>query len=224
MNFTKSITGLLAGAAIFTASQAGAVIITEDGSHPDDVPALTGFKTLGDMMDGMLVTAKFSNGSQETLVWGDFGIGSGGVKGSDWGLSVDGDTYLDNAWSFVNDTGLLLTNLILDNSDSILATVFDRYFDGAIGTANSARGKDVNVGVSAVYSHPVNLTGDKAVGDLWHMLAIDFTGRDSKGMAGSFSFSQDTDNDTRINDVPAPGTLALLGLGLVAMGIKRRTA
>jgi len=224
MNFTKSITGLLAGAAIFAASQAGAVIITEDGSHPDDVPALTGFKTLGDMMDGMLVTAKFSNGSQETLVWGDFGIGSGGVKGSDWGLSVDGDTYLDNAWSFVNDTGLLLTNLILDNSDSILATVFDRYFGGAIGTDGSAKGKDIDVGVLAEYSHPVGVNGAKPVTDLWHKLAVSFSGRDSKGVGGNFTFTQDTDNDLRVTGVPAPGTLALLGLGLVAMGIKRRTA
>jgi hypothetical protein len=208
----------LAGAALLMASQASAVIISTDNTITDTIPGLTGFSTTGSMMDGMSVTAIFTSGLNQTLSWADTGANSGGVTGTGWSLSVTGDTFNDNAWTM--DTGnLTLTDLILDGTTGL--TVFDRTFDNLVGTAGSALGKDIDTGVTAQYSRQVAIAPDAPVGDLWHVVSVDFTDVGSGGVSGTFTFSQDTDNDSRFADVPAPAPLLLVGIGLIGMSIAR---
>jgi hypothetical protein len=209
---------LLAGSAAF-APQASAVLINTDASVTDVIPGLTGYATSGAMMDGMSVTASFTSGLTQTLSWADTGANSGGVFGTGWSLSVSGDTFDTNAWTM--STGdLVLTDLRLDGRTGL--TLFDRTFGGLVGTDGSALGKDIDTGTSATYSHQVAIGAAAPVGDLWHVLDVNFVTAGAAGVSGRFTFSQDADNDSRFSNVPEPSILALLGAGLLGFNFVRR--
>ena len=190
---------------------------------PADIPGLTGFATSGSMMDGLAVTACFTSFC-ETRAWTDGGgPNAGGVSGTGWGLTLDGDTFSDD-WMFNigANTGQLLT-LLLDGRTGL--TIFDRT-QPSTGTAGSAQGRDwttaLNGGTSidVTYLNPTGVGGAAPVGDLFQQVFVSFL--DLSGPRTSFTFQQDTDNDSRFFQVPEPSSLLLLGLGVLAMSLVRR--
>lgn len=193
-----------------------------------ETAALAGFATSGDEMDGLSVTAYFAAGGSQALAWADTGSGAGGVTGTNWSLSLSGDTYGAN-WNL--NSSVALSGLVLSGSSG--DTVFD--ITSGASTAGSSSGWTFQTAytgpLDATYRNIVQLTGDPPVGDLWETLSLAFGG--DGGFTGSLSFIADTDNAAADADVtPAPVPLpaaaplflsALAGMGFFA-GRRRRLA
>lgn len=195
------------------------------GGSDTAIPGLTGFSTTGAMMDGMSVTACFTILGCQTRVWTDLAApNSGGVSGTDWGLTLTGDSFT-NDWLFTMSPNLgQLVSLLLDGRSGL--TIFDRTFGGATGTDGSALGLDWftaldgGTDIDVTYLDPTGIGGAAPVGDLFQQVFIAFG---STGPRGDFAFVQDTDNDSRFTGkVSEPSTLMLLGLALIALARTRR--
>jgi len=220
------------GGLLIATSQASAIQITTPtpASPIEDIPGITTFQTHGDDMAGLMVTATFLGGATETIAWSAYGAGAGGVAGTNWSLSETNDTFT-SPWAFLNNTGVALTSLVLDASHATGGgyVVFDRTTSGSEGTTNSAQGKDITstVGGWATYSVQVGVGGAGPVGDLWHILTMDFSSivDQAGGVVGladaRWTFIQDTDNDIR-HTVPEPASIALLAFGFIGLGFMRR--
>lgn len=208
------------------ANAVAAVIVSKDLTNTVLIPGLTGFSSSGADMDGLSVTASFSSGFTQTLAWADTVALSGGVSGTGWGLSLTGDTFTAPwLFTFAPDGSLgLLTSLILDASGPGQITIFDSSAPSP-GSPGSASGADFvtlsgcdTCNGTAVYSNAVGINPALPLGDLFHTLTVTFDR--GTGPGGGWSFGQDTDNDIRARTgfVPEPGTMALMGVALLALG------
>lgn len=205
------------GATFTSATQAGVGYNTT---------GISTFNTGPSDMNGMTVTAVFSNGSSDSAIYMN-GLASTGL----FSLTYAGATTFSGTWSIANsNTGLLLTDLIIQGATG--DTMFDIWGDdthtpgSALGGPGAVSPANVNgsaaVHADFVYKNQVSLNGT-FYGDLYETLAISLSGFDNNSW---LSFTTDTDNSALkgdiVVDVPVPATFALFGLALAGLGFGRR--
>jgi hypothetical protein len=170
----------------------------------------------------------------------------------DFDLEVEGDTFDNGVWdldfSFVSNQTWRLISLAFNGAPG--NTVFDRCWsggtqqtncnndDGVEGTPGSSRGADFsnfsgwqNGTINVTYSNAVGLNGNAPIGDLFANVLVLF-GDGTYGNAlpeggdgdDSYSFRFDTDNArlTQPLATPEPGSMILLGSGLLGVVARMR--
>jgi PEP-CTERM motif len=230
---------VVAGACTYAAPSASAATITLSQSV-GSLYATTGIAptiTNGNTMDGMRVTAVLSDGSRIltlSRVWSDSAApDTGGVNFStpEFALSVTGDTFEANNWLLDTSNIGAWHLLTLDFDGSTGQTVFDRTFGGSFGTPNSVSGRDfggfLSFGgtINALYTNIVAIGPNAPVGDIFANVVLTFgDGTFANGLTGGRQYRFSLDTDTAASTLaPEPGTMVLLGTGLLALagGLRR---
>ncbi len=219
---------LLGAAALVCASSAFAipVTVTTDAGSSFNTTGLSSFSTGSGDMNGMEITALFSDGTSDVAI-----LGNSDAIGSGWQASFSGSTTYSDSWSVdvTNTSGLLISSLIFSGASG--DTVFD--IAASNSTPGSASGRAISSNstsysgstvssVAATYTNQVSLNGS-FFGDLYETLILDFNAGLASG--DKFRFVTDTDNSAvkgGIQQVSEPGTVALLGLGLAGFAAARR--
>lgn len=177
---------------------------------------LTGYSTLGDMMDGMAITVDLLGGGSETAIWQDTGSGAGGAFGSDWSLVQSGNTfYTSSPWTLTS-SGASILGLTIKAAPG--NTVFDNGTNPSTPGSASGRSFQVQSGDgpdSFSYLDEIDIS----TGDLFATLTMDW----NSAFTNSMSFLADTDSGTVDNPITVPGDPADVPepaalLGLAALG------
>lgn len=192
-------------------------------------------------MAGISVTAFFSNGTDQTLIWSDL-VGAGtGVDNGTWSLKLqDGDTF--GSYDNHNDTDPLtgtfqglwtLTNLAdfgitaLSINAGLQGFYFDNQFGETastpgIGEGTTGSGPGIEFDSSLSFTNNIAHSYDDlfSAPDLYGKLNISFINGTSLAKGESLGFLTDTD---RVSvSVPEPATMFTFALGLIALTSLRR--
>jgi hypothetical protein len=204
------------------AAQANANVVRNAGT-PQFIIGVTGYTTYGDDMVGMSVKASFANNTNQTVFWQATGPQAGAALGTDWSLSLSGDSFNSN-WTLSNSTGVPMISLLIDPFPG--ETVFDTLdtFTTPPNTPGSENGAaEFADPLTGTYTNLVGIIGDASspYGDLYQLLEVTF-GPNYLASGDRVTFIADTDS---IGIVPIPGSVLLLGsglLGLVGFRFRRR--
>ena len=228
------------------------LVVTANPNPPQNAPYVATHKVFGDMMDGMTVTARFSDGTSETAPWlatGNPKEGQAMGASGEWHLTEKGNTF-NHLWKLEyhqNGGQRLLTGLTLDGMAGgplERQVVFDRSKDASgasigIGTPVTALGKDFVTSpdpypyfnIFATYYGEVTITSSSAtaVGDIYRFLDIRFNRSDDdviawpRGLDGYDITSLSFYQDTdNLSPIPEPSTLIMGCLSLGLIAYRRK--
>lgn len=221
-----AITGLLFLEQVHATAIPSPPTVSFDASASTSIIGVTNFVVTGADMTGMSVDVA-GVGINESTSWAATGVGTGGASGTGWSLTESNDTF-GGKWELSIDLGanVLIQTITFDGLPGDI--VFDMYhtdpFDDSFtaeGTPGSGAGLTYSdfggTSYDVKFQNQLYVGANAAVGDIWGTMVIDFGDGINKG---EITFYQDTD---RIGvNVPEPGSIALLGGGLMMMGFMRR--
>ncbi|NEX19701.1 hypothetical protein G3480_05125 [Thiorhodococcus mannitoliphagus] len=183
-----------------------AISIRYEPGITHEARAITEYRTTGAMIEGLEVTAFFSNGASESLSWASSDAASGGVMGSGWSLTQSGDTFR-SAWTLSmdapstssTDRAPSIARLVLNAAPGRSVFDVDVTDQDGSGTAGSKAGgafalEGQRQGLAVTYSDQVAIGNQRALGDLYNTLTLEFSETSFFSAGQSLNFVADMDS------------------------------